>query len=265
MSAATSAERGTRHHEGLGASRVVVIAQARMGSTRLPGKGLVDLAGKPLVERVLERAARAESVDEVVLATTDVQADDELAAYVAGLGFRVLRGSSDDVLDRYARAADMAEADIIVRITCDCPFVEPRLIDDVVAAVSAGGVDYATNTLIRTYPIGLDVEAFTRDALTAAHAEAVQQHEREHVTPFLYQHPTRFRLCNLTAADWATHPEWRLTVDTAEDLALARFLYAGLSDCFALAEVVALVMRDPSVLETNSGVEHRHVAKPETW
>jgi len=236
-----------------------------MGSTRLQGKGLVDLVGKPLVERVLERAVRSTLADEVVLATTDLPTDDELAAYVAGLGFRVVRGSSDDVLDRYASAADKAAADVIVRITCDCPFVEPALIDEAVAAVTAGGVDYVTNTLLRTYPIGLDVEAFTRDALLVAHAEAVEPHEREHVTPFIYQRPTRFRLRNLAAPEWATHPEWRLTVDTAEDLELARLLYAGLSDDFTLSEVVALVKRDPSVLETNSGVEHKHVAKPDTW
>jgi len=236
-----------------------------MGSTRLPGKGLVDLAGKPLVERVLERAARAGLAHEVVLATTELPADDGLAEYVAGLGYRVVRGSSDDVLDRYAAAADAAAADIIVRITCDCPFVEPSLIDEAVAAVVTGDVDYATNTLTRTYPIGLDVEAFTRASLMIAHSEAVEPHEREHVTPFIYQHPARFRLGNLTAPEWATHLEWRLTVDTAEDLALARLLYAGLPDTFGLTDVVDLVLRDPSVLETNSDVEHRHVAKPASW
>ncbi len=248
-----------------GSGRVVVIAQARMGSTRLPGKGLVDLAGKPLVERVLERAARSTLADEVVLATTDLPADDELAACVDALGFRVVRGSSEDVLARYARAAEESDADVIVRITCDCPFVEPWLIDRAVTAVADDGFDYATNTLVRTYPIGLDVEALTRPALGQADAEAHEPHEREHVTPFIYQHPTRFRLSNLTAPGWATYPEWRLTVDTAEDLELARMLYAGLPDRFTLAETVDLVLRDPSVLETNSRVPHKHVAKPETW
>jgi len=248
-----------------GSGRVVVIAQARMGSTRLPGKGLVDLAGKPLTERVLERAARSTLADEVVLATTDLPTDDELAAYIDTLGYRVVRGSSDDVLDRYVRAAEVADADVIVRVTCDCPFVEPWLIDRAVSAVADGQFDYATNTLVRTYPIGLDVEAFTRAGLVTAHSEACEPHEREHVTPFIYQHPTRFRLHNLTAPAWATHPEWRLTVDTAEDLAVARTLYAGLPDRFTLAEVVDQVLRDPSVLDTNSGVQHKHVAKPETW
>ena len=248
-----------------GSGRVVVIAQARMGSTRLPGKGLVDLAGKPLTERVLERAARSTLADEVVLATTDLPADDELAACVDALGFRVVRGSSEDVLDRYARAAEESDAAVIVRITCDCPFVEPWLIDRAVTAVTDGEFDYATNPLVRTDPIGLDVEAFTRAALVSAHSESQEPHEREHVTPFIYQHPTRFRLSNLTAPHWATHPEWRLTVDTAEDLELARLLYAGLPDRFTLAEAVDLVLRDPSVLETNSGVQHKHVAKPEAW
>lgn len=248
-----------------GSARVVVIAQARMGSTRLPGKGLVDLVGKPLTERVLERAARSTLADEVVLATTDLPSDDGLAASVEALGFRVVRGSSEDVLARYARAAEESDADVIVRITCDCPFVEPWLIDRAATAVAGGEFDYATNTLVRSYPIGLDVEAFTRAALVSAHAEAHEPHEREHVTPFIYQHPTRFRLHNLTAPGWATYPVWRLTVDTAEDLVVARLLYAELPDRFTLADAVEAVLDNPAALEANSRVQHKHVAKPEAW
>ncbi len=244
---------------------VVAIVQARMGSTRLPGKSGADLGGRPVVERVLERVARTSAIDEVMVATTDLAGDDDLAGLVAALGYRVFRGSSDDVLSRYQGAAAAADAEVVVRITSDCPFVDPDVVDAVVGALDGGRFDYATNTLVRTYPLGLDAEAFTRDALETAHREAVAPHEREHVTPFIYQHPERFRLTNVVAPDWATRPDWRLTVDTSEDLEFARALYARLAEGFLLADVIAVVEKEPVLLELNGHVAHRHVEKPTSW
>jgi spore coat polysaccharide biosynthesis protein SpsF len=237
-----------------------------MSSTRLPGKTLMDLGGKPVVDHVIARARRAKLADDLFVATTIDPSDDVLAQHLEAAGVSYVRGSLDDVLARYVQAAEASRADTIVRITCDCPLIDPDVIDGNIAAFrTSPEVDYCSNTLRRTYPIGMDNEVFSREALERAHPEAVQPHEREHVTPYLYQHPELFRLRNVEAPEWATWPELRLTVDEAADLDMLGILLAKTPQGATLSEVLATLKANPEIAKRNAAVRHRHVGRPRTW
>ncbi len=200
-----------------GRGRTVAIVQARMGSRRLPGKVLRLLAGSPMLEHVLRRAAAAPGIDAVVLATSTAPEDTPVAALATALGFPVHRGSLDDVLDRFHGAALAQSATVVVRLTADCPLLDPAVIGEVVALRAHTGADYASNVHPPTFPDGLDCEVFTHAALNAAWREAVRPADREHVTPFLYTSGERFRCVNL--ARCVPCADVRLTVDEADDAA----------------------------------------------
>lgn len=225
--------------------RTVGIVQARMGSTRFPGKTLEDLAGRTVLERVIHRLSRAASLDAVVVATTTDAADDEIERVAAAGGVPVVRGSTEDVLDRYLQAAKAHGADVIVRNTADEPFLDPALIDEVVHAL--GDADYASNNLTPLYPEGLDTEAVTMAALETAWKEATRASDREHVTPFIWRQPDRFRLA--APPGDPVGPELRMTIDYPEDLAFARAVYDSFApdDSFGLADVLALLERRPDI------------------
>jgi len=213
--------------------RIVAIVQARTGSTRLPGKVLADVAGRPLIDRVVARAQAATQVDEVMIATTDLPADDALAEAAGRLSVACHRGSEHDVLSRYRDGARVAGADAVVRITGDCPLIDPAVIDRVVAALTADEpVDLASNVLRRTYPKGLDVEALFSDTLERIHRLARSPAAREHVTWFAYrERPELFLLRSVEHEhDEAGGRNW--SVDTPEDLEHVRDLYErfGLAD-----------------------------------
>ncbi len=195
---------------------VVTVVQARTGSTRLPAKVLADLGGAPLVARVLERVARAETVAETVLAVPEGAGDDELASLGARLGFPVVRGPDADVLERYRLAAEVTAAHVVVRITADCPFVDPALVDAAVNQLRDGGFDYVSNGTAG-YLRGLDVEVMTRATLERAVEEATAPHDRAHVTAYVWTRPDEFRI------GWARwdrdYSAQRWTVDTPDDLA----------------------------------------------
>ena len=246
--------------------RTVIIAQARMSSTRLPGKTLMDLGGAPVLDRVVARARRAALADDVWVAITDDPSDDVLETHLIGAGVPYVRGSLDDVLARYVLAADAADAETVVRITCDCPLIDPVCIDEVIAAFrEPEAVDYCSNTLVRTYPIGMDAEVFSREILERAHVEATMQHEREHVTPYLYQHPERFRLRNVEAPEWALWPELRLTVDEPADLEMLREVVRLVGPDAGLAAILAALQGEPELVAINQRISHRHVSKPSAW
>lgn len=205
----------------------LAILQARMSSTRLPGKVMKLLAGRPMVERQLERLRRSQTLTRIVVATSTDPSDDPLAAHLDGLGVDVFRGSLNDVLARYMGAARAFGArGQLVRLTADCPLADPGVIDDCVRLQARLGVDYVSNGRRPTYPHGLDVEAFGLDALEAADREAVDPYEREHVTPFIYRRPERFTLAALTQAVDESHLRW--TVDTPEDFAFVERVYQTL-------------------------------------
>jgi spore coat polysaccharide biosynthesis protein SpsF len=239
----------------------VVVVQARMGSQRLPGKVLADVGGRSMLARVVRRAGRATRVDAIVVATTDQPGDDAIVGECARLNVAAFRGDEGDVLDRYHRAATAHEAGVVVRITADCPFIAPEIIDLVLAAQEAAGADYASNTLRRTYPRGLDTEAMTSAALARAWREAGGAHQRAHVTPYLYENPSLFRLSSVENARDLSGYRW--TVDTAEDLALVRALYdrADNDDEVAWEKLVEIVEAEPGLASLNRGVAQKDVAE----
>jgi len=206
----------------------LAILQARMSSTRLPGKVLADLAGAPMILRQIERLKRSTRLGRIVVATSDQTSDDPLAACLDAAGVAVFRGSLDDVLGRFIGAiAAFGPVRTVVRLTADCPLADPDLIDQTLALHHSSGADYSSNTPARrSYPKGLDVEVFETAALRAAAAETADPYDHEHVTPFLYRHPERFRLAGLEQA--ADEGDVRWTVDRPDDLDFVRAVYAGL-------------------------------------
>lgn len=267
--------------------KTVAIIQARMGSSRLPGKVLLDIAGKPMLSRVTERASRAKKVSQMVIATTAQPEDDAVAAWCAESGFNCYRGSLHDVLDRYYQAARLFNAEVIVRITADCPLIDPLLVDRTVEAffgkvekqdqqliksvqqTTAEGQkhawDFVANRLPppwgRTYPIGLDTEVCSFEALEIAWKEAKEPHHREHVLPFLYENSDRFRI--LLVNHTKNYGMLRWTVDTSEDLELVRriFAYFGSRDIFSWLEIVDLFQTHPELALINAQVRHKSYAE----
>lgn len=257
-------------------TRIVAIIQARMASSRLPGKVLLDIEGQPMLARTVERARRARTVERVVVATTIDPSDDAVAALCAQRGYLLYRGSMHDVLDRYYQAASAFQAEVVVRITADCPLLDPDLVDATVCALwgqtwsgtssALGAVqetvyDFTTNRLPppwgRTYPIGLDTEVCTFAGLERAWREADQPHQREHVMPYFYEQPGRYRIYQLNHD--MDYGALRWTVDTSEDLAFARAIYAHFKkhDDFTWLDVLALLQREPELAKLNSGVQHK--------
>lgn len=249
----------TVHDKTLRSDRVVAIVQARIGSSRLPGKVMKPVAGRPMIDHVLGRVARAALVDLVVLATSDRPSDDPLAEHARTAGFEVFRGSEDDVLARYCTAAEHFRADIIIRITGDCPLADAALIDEAVAAYACAEVDYLSNVAPPTYPDGLDIEVFSNTALQRAGREASTRFDREHVTPYLRS--GGFSTANMTSeADFSAR---RLTVDEETDLTVVRRVFdhfAPRTD-FGWREVIALQDREPDMFEANAGLIRNEGAK----
>ncbi len=199
----------------------VCVVQARMGSSRLPGKVLADLAGRPMLRFQLDRLRDLDAV-ELVVATSTLARDDAIVDVAEQAGAMVVRGDEHDVLDRFLAVLDQVPAETVIRLTGDCPLSDPGVIASVVARHHERGADYTSNILPRTFPKGLDVEVMSADALRTAAAEASRLFEREHVTPFLYRHPERFRLASLTTPELLGDERW--TVDTPEDLSFVREL-----------------------------------------
>ncbi len=237
----------------------IAIIQARMSSTRLPGKVLKTLIDKSVLAQVVSRLQTANTLDDVVVATTTHQVDDVIVAESRNCKAKVFRGSEDDVLSRYAAAAAEFAADVIVRITSDCPLLDPELIDKMARKFLAlPAVDYLSNTLERTYPRGLDVEIFRRETLSLACEQARQAFEREHVTPYIYQHTDRFRLASYVDDVDRSHFRW--TLDTERDWQCIEAIYRHLyqpGKIFTTAEVYALLQRYPEIAKLNHQVQQK--------
>lgn len=240
--------------------RVVAVIQARMGSTRLPGKALSDLAGEPMLARVVNRSRRAKMIDEVVVATTNELRDETIVELCNISSVACFRGCEDDVLDRYHQAAKAHKADVVVRITSDCPLIEPEIIDLVVRPfVDGESFDYVSNTLLpRSYPRGLDVEVIGFEALARAWREDKSPASREHVTPYIYRHPDSFRLSPVVNDRDLSSMRW--TVDTSDDLAFVRRIYHNFGhDQFSWRDVLTLLNAHPEWLDINRHVTQKLV------
>jgi glutamate-1-semialdehyde aminotransferase/spore coat polysaccharide biosynthesis protein SpsF (cytidylyltransferase family) len=229
---------------------IVAIIQARMGSSRFPGKTLADLDGRPMLARVVERVRRAATVDRVVVATSTAALDNPIAEFCAQEQIPCFRGSEDDVLERFYGAAKEHGADVVVRITADCPLIDPGVIDRVVERFRRGDCDYASNALLYTYPDGLDTEVFAMAALQQAWREAKKPSEREHVTPYLRS--GQFRAVNVENESPGEPQRW--TVDHPADLEFVRAVYAafaGKTD-FRYREILELLKARPELTATQT-------------
>ena len=239
--------------------KIVAIVQARMGSSRLPRKVLADLGGATVLDRVLNRLGRSELIQHSLVATTVDLADNAIVEHCERTGREVFRGSAHDVLDRYYQAAKSVEADAVVRITSDCPVIDPEVTDATIRAFVDRRADYASNVRVRTYPRGLDTEVMKVDALQRAWRGATKPYEREHVTPYLYENPAMFKLHGIeNDVDCSRH---RWTLDTPEDLELLRAIYArfGGRDSFGWREALEVVEREPWLADINRRIAQKAV------
>jgi spore coat polysaccharide biosynthesis protein SpsF len=243
--------------------KTVAIVQARMTSTRLPGKILMEVLGKPLLQYELERLRKIRSLDEIVVATTDNASDDLVADFCAMFGAPVYRGSELDVLSRYYEAARLYSADVVVRFTADCPFVDHRISERVIRRFldNKNDVDYCAvdvEDARRPYPRGVDTEVFSMSTLAEAFDEAKLESEREHVTPFIYSRPERYRIWRAKCDEgWG---RYRLTVDTPEDFELVKKIIENLYPAnpdFTLREIIELLQKKPELPRINEFIEQK--------
>jgi spore coat polysaccharide biosynthesis protein SpsF len=241
--------------------RNVAIIQARLGSTRLPGKVLLDLDGKTVLGRVVERVGRMQRVKDMVVATSTLESDDAIEEECRRLGVPCFRGSEDDVLDRFKGAAETMGAEQCVRITADCPLIDPDVSDDIIAQFEAADppVDYASNKIPQSFPRGLDTEVFSRYALELAAKWAKKPYHRTHVTAYMYQTPEIFTM--LPVISDVDRASWRWTIDTPEDLAFVRTVYERMEGKpeFTWLDVIKLVEADPKIAEINKHVVQKEI------
>lgn len=230
---------------------VVAIIQARMSSTRLPGKVLKSVAGRPILWHVINRLGASRLIDDIVIATTTGREDDIIEEWCKLGGTNFSRGSLDDVLDRYYQAAKAFGAKTIVRITSDCPLIDPALVDRAIEMFNQGGFDHVS--IDSSYPDGLDAEVFSFDALKKAQDEASLASEREHVTPYIWKNPQTFRLGKIKSDTDLSGMRW--TVDDEKDLRLVTSIYEGINAgerVFHMEEVLEFLRKNPEVLKINS-------------
>lgn len=229
-----------------------------MGSTRLPGKVMREIAGRPMVDWVVGRAGGIPEVGETVVATSILEREEPLVEHLERLGIPVIRGPEQDVLARYVQAAEAHDAEAIVRLTADCPLLMPTVSDRVVRAFRESECDYASNTLERTYPRGLDTEVFSIETLRRVDEEASDSADREHVTRYVRQYPNDFELRSVT--DEIDRSDLRWTVDDEEDLRFVRRTYKALGEKTLEAtyrDVLALLEAHPEWIDINQEVEQK--------
>lgn len=244
--------------------RIVAIVQARMASTRLPGKVLKLIEGRPLLHYLVERIRRASRIDEIVIATTVADEDNAIVDFCVENQIRYFRGAQLDVLSRYAGAATENQGDCIVRICSDSPVIDTGLIDEIVMEFTdeASTSDYLSNTIDQTFPLGMNVEIFSVNALMAAYQNAKSVYEREHVTPYIYFHPEQFKIAQKHYKEDLS--KIRLTVDEQADFELIdliiRKLYHVKPD-FTLQDILSLLRAEPELVKINAHIQQTRVEK----
>jgi len=242
--------------------RVVATIEARMTSTRLPGKVLMPSLGRPMLERMIERVRRAPSLDAIVVCTTTNATDDPVVALCDKLGVGHWRGSEEDVLQRVLDGAKAYKADTIVELTGDCPLIDPVLIENVISAYRGSDADYCANQLQRCYPIGMDTQVFSTAILDDVNNRTRDADDHEHVSLYIYRHPERYRLLHVPAPEEHHFPTMRLTLDTPEDYRLIDGIFTRLYPAnpkFRLPDILDLLKREPALLDLNAHIKQKTV------
>jgi len=240
--------------------KVAIIIQARITSTRLPGKVLMDIEDKPMLWHILNRLKFSKKLNDIILAIPNTKENDILEEFANEIKVKYYRGSEEDVLLRYYETAKAFKVNVIIRITADCPLIDPKIVDLLIERHLNSKADYTSNVLKRTFPRGLDTEVFNFDVLEKAHREAKENHQREHVTPYIWSQPELFRLQNVEAERKLARSEFRLTVDTKEDLQLMQEIYKHLykpERIFYTRDVIDLLDRYPKIAKINENIQQK--------
>lgn len=244
--------------------KIVAILQARMGSTRFPGKVLADIVGKPLIMHIIERIRATKQINAIILATTESSDDDEIENFAKKNGIHCYRGEVYDVLSRFYGAAIKYKANVIVRICCDDPLIDPIMLNELIELHLETQSDYTSTSHIRTYPMGIEAEVFNFDVLEKAYNITNKDYEREHVTPYIYEHPELFRIRFLEASDELRRPDLRLTVDTPEDLKFVKEIFKNLykeKQLFYTEDVIDFLDSHPELLSINALVSQKKLGE----
>lgn len=242
--------------------KIGTIIQARMGSTRLSGKVMKEIKGKTVLSHVIERVSQSKMIDEIIIATTVLNRDDLIEAEAIKCGVKVFRGSEEDVLSRYYYAAKENNLDAVIRITSDCPLIDPNVIDDIIKYYSNNDYDIVTNACSdlkqRTYPRGLDAEIFSFEALENAFNKANEKYQREHVTPYIYENSEKVYIYKNNM----DYSRYRWTLDTEEDFKLIHIVYDRLYNGkhnFYLQEIIKLFESEPELIKINEHIEQKKI------
>jgi spore coat polysaccharide biosynthesis protein SpsF len=239
---------------------IVAIVQARMSSTRLPGKVLKKIKGKFILDYVVDRLRMCKNLDNIVLATTTNKKDDKLQQYAIDKKIDYYSGSEEDVLSRYYYAAKEFRAYIIVRITSDCPLTDPEVVDKTIKKHIEDKADYTANTIIRTFPRGLDVEVFNYEVLQYVFKNAKKEHQREHVTPYIRENPNKFKIVNIEQEDRLKRPDIRITIDTEEDFILISKIIDSFNNInFKTKDIIDFLDKNPDLLKINKNIKQKNI------
>ncbi|MEG1256006.1 glycosyltransferase family protein [Clostridium sp.] len=246
--------------------KIVCIMQARVGSSRLPGKVLKNICGKTVLEHDVNRLRLADNINEIVIATTVETQDDKIVDEANRLGVKYFRGSEKDVLSRYYYAAKENNADVVIRVTSDCPCIDYNILTDMVNVFMQKNedenIDYLNNTIERTFPRGYDAEIFTFKALEEAFNNAKEEYEREHVTPYLYDVSNGYKIFSYKNAE--DYSQYRVTLDTVEDLEVITRIYNDLftnGEYFSMNEVIKLLKNNPQIVSINRDIEQKKLGE----
>lgn len=244
--------------------KIVCIIQARMGSSRLPGKVMKNLRGKTVLGQVISRVLESKRIDKVIVATTINSLDDTIVKECRDLGVNYYRGSEENVLSRYYNAAKKENADIVVRITSDCPLIDPKIIDKMIVYFESRvpSIDYLSNSIIETFPRGFDVEIFSFEVLEQSYKNADLDYEKEHVTPYIYMNKDKFKIKNYSSDE--DYSKYRLTLDTIEDYLVISKIYNDLykeNEIFYYDEIIEYLNKNPSIVEINKNIKQKRLGE----
>lgn len=242
--------------------KITVIIQARMGSTRLPGKVLMNISEKTVLHHVVDRVSQCRNIDDIIIATTTLDKDDLIVKEVEKIGCKYFRGSENNVLDRYYEAATFNKSDIIIRITSDCPLIDPLIVDKIIEFYINNNYEMVTNACSdsskRTYPRGLDTEIFSYNVLKKAKENAKESYQLEHVTPYIYENTTNI----FYYKNNIDYSKYRFTLDTEEDLKLIKEIYSNLyfgENNFYLGDVIEVMENNPDLFFINNSIKQKHI------